>query len=391
MKAPQVTLGDVAESVDYGLTASATTAPVGPKFLRITDIQDDTVDWDSVPYCQADSSERSRNRLEDGDIVFARTGATTGKSFLVRSPPENAVFASYLIRVRPSDVLDSSYVAHFFKSPTYWAQILKVARGAAQPGVNASVLKQLMLPLPAHGEQRRIAAILDKADAIRRKREEALALADELLKSVFLEMFGDPVTNPKKLEQKPLGTVARFISGATPNKSINAYWDGAFPWVSPKDMKVETIHDAEDHVSERAFADTNLKRIPASTPIIVVRGMILAHTVPMAMTAREVAINQDMKAIVFDERVAPGFGFWCLRVQHAELLSRIETAAHGTKRLDSERLGSLPIHLPTAVEQGRFVAIANRYSKHRAALVVAQQSGAALFASLSQRAFRGEL
>jgi type I restriction enzyme, S subunit len=78
------TLGEIAASVDYGLTASATELPTGPKFLRITDIQNDHVDWDHVPYCQATGVEESSNKLAPGDIVFARTGATTGKSFLLR-------------------------------------------------------------------------------------------------------------------------------------------------------------------------------------------------------------------------------------------------------------------------------------------------------------------
>ena len=130
MSWPTVMLGEIAKSVDYGLTASATDRPVGPKFLRITDIQDDAVDWASVPYCVADSGQVSRNRLADGDIVFARTGATTGKSFLVRNPPNNAVFASYLIRVRASERLDSVFLSHFFVPQATGSKLtrLRVAR-----------------------------------------------------------------------------------------------------------------------------------------------------------------------------------------------------------------------------------------------------------------------
>ena len=82
------------------MTASASSQPVGPKFLRITDIQDGLVDWDAVPWCECDGRSAADARLKAGDIVFARTGATTGKSFLIRECPINAVFASYLIRVR---------------------------------------------------------------------------------------------------------------------------------------------------------------------------------------------------------------------------------------------------------------------------------------------------
>jgi len=101
-------LGDVS-AINYGYTESASGEPVGPRFLRITDIQNDQVNWNTVPYCKIDSSELPKFRLASGDIVFARTGATTGKSFLVAESPE-AVFASYLIRLR---LLDKNLLPEF--------------------------------------------------------------------------------------------------------------------------------------------------------------------------------------------------------------------------------------------------------------------------------------
>ena len=109
-----VALGDLAELIDYGMTASAVESPVGPKFLRITNIQNNSVDWDSVPWCECDTKEAAKSKLTDGDIVFARTGATTGKSFLIDGCPDESVFASYLIRVRVNDRLSPRFLAHFF-------------------------------------------------------------------------------------------------------------------------------------------------------------------------------------------------------------------------------------------------------------------------------------
>jgi type I restriction enzyme S subunit len=145
---PIAKLGDIAVAIDYGHTASATREPVGPKFLRITDIQDDRVEWDLVPYCRCGEKERDSSKLATGDIVFARTGATTGKSYLIRDCPNNSVFASYLIRVRLESGTLPSYVAHFFKTPEYWRQISRSSTGTAQVGVNASSLKLLEVPLP---------------------------------------------------------------------------------------------------------------------------------------------------------------------------------------------------------------------------------------------------
>lgn len=184
-----VSLGEVAASVDYGVTASASWTPVGPRFLRITDIQNDTVNWQAVPWCECSSREAIAAALRPGDIVFARTGATTGKSYLIKDCPQEAVFASYLIRVRLGGDADPAYVAHFFRSAGYWRQVASSARGAAQPGVNATVLRSLELPLPEPDEPRRIAAILDKADELRDLRRAALGELDTLYRSLQTRAF----------------------------------------------------------------------------------------------------------------------------------------------------------------------------------------------------------
>src|SRR5205807_5398160 len=98
----ETTVGAVSLDISYGYTTSASSKPNGPRFLRITDIQNGNVDWKSVPFCKVTPPDASAYLLKPGDLVFARTGATTGKSFLIRSAP-NAVFASYLIRLRPSE------------------------------------------------------------------------------------------------------------------------------------------------------------------------------------------------------------------------------------------------------------------------------------------------
>src|SRR5438045_3043881 len=149
-------------AINYGYTESACREPVGPRFLRITDIQDDRVDWESVPYCKIEITDIPKYRLAGGDIVFARTGATTGKSFLVDRPPE-AVFASYLIRLRLLDKrLLPEFVSFFFQTAGYWQSIKDGSSGSAQGGFNATKLGALTLPVPPLSQQRRIVGLLDE-------------------------------------------------------------------------------------------------------------------------------------------------------------------------------------------------------------------------------------
>jgi type I restriction enzyme, S subunit len=229
-------LNELSEMIDYGVTASADFVAGKSKFLRITDIQNNAVDWSSVPFCNAPDKKLANAALRDGDIVFARTGATTGKSFLLISPPNGAVFASYLIRVRPSDQIIPGYLAHFFDTPDYWRQIKSKAQGAAQEGVNASKLATLEIPLPPLDEQKRIAAILDKADQLRQKRRQAIALLDSLTQSIFLEMFGDPVTNPKGWHVLPLAEFESFLTSGSRGWA-EYYSDQGSPFIRIQNLK----------------------------------------------------------------------------------------------------------------------------------------------------------
>jgi type I restriction enzyme S subunit len=156
------TIGDISQNIQYGYTESAVDEPVGPKFLRISDIQDNNVDWDSTPYCEISKDEKEKYLLEDGDILFARTGGTVGKSFLIHGDIPEAVFASYLIRIQLAEEVNEYYVYYFFKSNDYWRQISEGKKGIGQPNVNSTILSEIELPMPPQKEQERIVAKIEE-------------------------------------------------------------------------------------------------------------------------------------------------------------------------------------------------------------------------------------
>jgi type I restriction enzyme, S subunit len=155
-------LSALTDFIQYGYTAKSSSSAKGPKYLRITDIQDDHVEWTTVPRVSIASKDLARYRLEPGDIVFARSGATVGKSFLIQTDPGNAVFASYLIRVRcTSGCLDPRYAALYFKSEDYWQQIRDGATGTGQPNFNGSKLGELRVPKRPLNEQLEMVGLLE--------------------------------------------------------------------------------------------------------------------------------------------------------------------------------------------------------------------------------------
>ena len=145
----------------YGVSESAK-ASGKYKLLRITDIQNNSVHWDSVPYTDFDENKANSYLLNDGDILFARTGATVGKSYLVQGLTEEAIYASYLIRVQTYDVVLPQYVKFYFESGYYWEQIEQESVGVGQPNVNGTILGNLHIPIPPIHEQCRIVSELTK-------------------------------------------------------------------------------------------------------------------------------------------------------------------------------------------------------------------------------------
>lgn len=203
------TVGTISAAIRYGYTASSATDPVGPRMLRITDIQDGSVDWPNVPYCEATSDDTEKFALVSGDLVFARTGGTVGKSFLIRNIPEPTVFASYLIKVSAAQGIAPTFLYWFFQSLSYWEQI-GLKKGGLQGNVNATTLSTIELPIAPLPEQHRIVAkieaLFSELDAgtasLTRARAQLKTYRQALLKAAFEGKLTAPwrAANPDKLE-----------------------------------------------------------------------------------------------------------------------------------------------------------------------------------------------
>ncbi len=152
------TLQETCSTPQYGWTTKATTEGT-LHLLRTTDITHGNVNWETVPFCTEEPPDKEKYLLKTGNIVISRAGSV-GSSYLVKNP-QNAVFASYLIRFKPLSIINENYLAFFLKSPDYWKTISEEKSGVALPNVNAAKLKQIQVPLPPLAEQRRIVAKLE--------------------------------------------------------------------------------------------------------------------------------------------------------------------------------------------------------------------------------------
>ncbi|WP_289691147.1 restriction endonuclease subunit S, partial [Bacteroides acidifaciens] len=175
--------GNIALSIQYGYNAPALERG-DIKMVRISDIHDNVVQWENVPFCNIEAYDIDTYLLKENDILFARTGGTVGKSFLVQSVPEPAIYAGYLIRTRYSKELCPQYLKSFMESRLYWEQLKSGTIATAQPNCNGKTLGKMLLPIPPKAEQSRLVQKLANFTPIFQRYAKAQQDLDNLNKSI---------------------------------------------------------------------------------------------------------------------------------------------------------------------------------------------------------------
>lgn len=219
----EICLNDISKT-QYGYTASATLDNTGVKFLRITDIVPDFIDWDYVPFCEISQKDRDKYLLKKGDIVVARTGATVGYAKIINQDNIDSVFASYLVKIDLDETVDKIYIGKIIESKIYKDYIQTIAGGSAQPNANANDLTSFKIEIPVLKVQQRIASILytyDDLIEVNNKRIELLEQsARELYKEWFVRMRFPNYQNTKFNKGIPEGWEAKKIGEIVDRKKF---------------------------------------------------------------------------------------------------------------------------------------------------------------------------
>jgi type I restriction enzyme S subunit len=194
---------------------------------------------------------------------------------------------------------------------------------------------------------------------------------------------------------RPISELVTIRGGGTPSKAIPLYWKGKVSWVTPKDMKNRELGDTIDHISEQAVAETPAKLIAPGAVLIVVRGMILAHTVPCCVLRTSAAINQDMKALVPNGEMSPEFLCSMLWAHNRSMVELVEKSTHDTRKLETSKLLDIRIPFPSPSEQSRVVAELTSFLEEVGSLTRLQTKTTteldALLPAILDRAFQGSL
>ena len=295
---------------------------------------------------------------------------------LVKKDYENVLCGYHLAQIRPNPLkIHGEYLLRAFQAHGVNAQFCIASNGITRFGLGKYWLDNGLFPVPPLGEQQAIIDYLNRKiseiDAIIEKKHQQVRLLQEkrtamishavtkgiapkvAMKESGVDWWGKV---PKYWQVRKLGYLVSINGGCTPDKSNMQYWQGQIPWVSPKDMKTRSIVGSTDHVSESALGETSLKLLQPPVVLIVVRGMILAHTFPVGLTTVPVTINQDMKAL---RPIAGGnTDYLALLLEGISgyILSQVDESAHGTKCLRTEVWKNIEIFIPEVAEQKEICA-----------------------------------
>lgn len=397
----EVALGDVAEQV-RGVSykkeeAASSPGPDRVPVLRAGNLRNDgRVDTSDLVWVPK-SCVSDRQRLQPGDVIVATSSGSldvVGKAARYEGDLLLS-FGAFCKVMRPAPGVDRSYFGHYFQTSSYRRILSSLAAGANINNLKNSHLDGLRFPLPPLGEQRRIAAILDKADELRAKRRAASEQLDSLTQAIFLDMFGDPVTNLKQWpESRSLGEVADVVSGITKGRRTSAP-TRAVPYLAVANVQdkkllldsVKSIDATEAEIERYRLRPGDVLLTEGGDPDKLGRGTVWREELPEAIHQNHIfRVRPDSKA------VTPDFLAWLVGSERGKrYFLRSAKQTTGIASINATQLRAFPLLLPPLERQLEFDKRVSQARTTRARADHANGELEWLVRSLQSRAFRGEL
>lgn len=338
----------------YGINAPARAFGSGGRpYIRITDI-DDEGRFRPSPRVEVSHSDSGSYLLQPGDVVFARTGASVGKSYRYDPADGQLVFAGFLINITPDPtVLNPGYLATYVQTTGYWNWVAATSARSGQPGINGREYALMPLPVPPIEVQNSISEAMKDCNTEISTIERLIAKKQAVRTALLRRLIPAAPTASGHLT---LGSLAKFLSGGTPSRSNSGYWSGSIPWISASTLKPVEVSSSDQRVTPQAVA-AGSKMAPVGSTLILVRGSALHSEIRASLVVRPVCFNQDVKALVPAVSVVPKFLTYAIHANAERLLRLVTSAGNTAGVLDTGVLKALPICLPSRDGQERIVEI----------------------------------
>jgi type I restriction enzyme S subunit len=388
---PLVRLADVCSKISDGTHQAPNWATNGVPFLFVSNVRNGSISFDTNKFVSKDEYQKltKHSPIEAGDVLYTAVGSYGNSAVVPRG--KTFVFQRHIAHIKPNhNLLDAAYLSQMLETPSVRQQADRVARGVAQKTVTLSSLRKFQIHLPPLPEQRRIAAILEKADELRRKRKRALDLLDSLTQSIFLEMFGDPVSNPKGWRERPLADFESFLTSGSRG------WAKYYSQSGKAFIRIQNLQQGELSTNDVQYVDAP-NSAEARRTTVRSGDVLISITADLGRTAvvpdsldNKAHINQHI-ALVRTKGINPTY----LSIYLASRAGQLQFDAlnrQGVKAgLNFDNIRSLRILEPPMALQNNYVNIRTKIrdvSKRYSCEALASGS---LFSSLQHRAFSGQL
>jgi type I restriction enzyme S subunit len=332
----------------------------------------------------------SKGIIKKNDILIVKDGATTGKVAYVNEDfsLEKACINEHVFLVRPKKEINPKYLFYYFFSNIGQREILKDFRGATVGGISKEFI-DIDMYIPKVDEQIEIIKILDKAKSLIDKRKEQIKALDELVKSKFIETFGDIKNNPIGWKKIKIGDVFEIKTGATPSRKENKYWDnGTIPWIKTTELKEIVINNSEEYITEEGFNKTSVNLLPKNTILIAMYGQGKTR----GMTGKlgiEATTNQACAAILPNPKENMDFIWYQLKLSYEDL--RDLGRGGSQPNLNTNLIKSYQLIFPPMELQNKFVQFTNQVDKLKFKMEKSLKELEDNFNSLMQKSFKGEI
>lgn len=297
--------------------------------------------------------------MKKGDILFGKRRAYQRK---VAIAPFDGIFSAHGMVLRPkTDVIDADFFPLFISSDTFMETAMRISVGGLSPTINWKDLKEQEFELPSLEEQQTIAKKAWAAYRLKEAYQRLLVATDEMVKSQFLEWFGNPFLSPKNGESVSITDVADIVLGTTPNSKIKEYWDGELKWITPAEIEEESfiISDTVRHITEYGRNSANLTLLPVGSVLFSTRAPIGK----VAIAGEEMYCNQGFKNFICKPELNNVFLYYTLRLNKEYLVS----LGTGTtfKELSKKIVESIKISVPAKEQQEQFERVFRQSDKSK--------------------------
>ncbi|MDM1022131.1 restriction endonuclease subunit S [Acinetobacter sp. VNK23] len=404
MSYPLIPLGQLAKFIngDRGKNYPSKDSFVdtGIPFINAGCLSDQWVlDSSKFNYISEEAYDRlSSGKIQKNDILFCLRGSV-GKFAVIRDDNKGAL-ASSLVILRGNGKVDVEYLKHYLASSLCTKELDNYQNGAAQPNLSANDFKKFLVPLPPLTEQRRVASILDQADELRQKRQQAIEKLDQLLQATFIDMFGDPVSNPKGWELKKLSELSTKIhSGNTPKGGSENYVDEGIIFLRSQNVwKNKVLLDDVAYIDAETHAKMMKSSVKHGDLLMTKTGRINTENSSLGRAA--IYLGEDDSANinghVYLIRIKDGFNkYFILRIltlpDYYEYIRSVCVGGIDKRQLNKEHIENFPIIQPPMELQNKFSNIVQVIESQKTKLLEQLDLAENLFKTLQQKAFNGTL